>query len=434
MIGNEQLMRSVSPSEEDRLALIKKLFSDIDANSDKQISFEEIHSFLTKKSSQNFDEDLLREIFNKLDKDENSTLTLDEFTRGYYEAETVIKSRMDLLKQQISDYEKSLENSKRQYIEAKSLKKPKNILTVRVNSAEGLRAGSISGNKAPMTRITYENQSIETSPVPNPTNPTWDQAFSFNVSEGKGDILVEVFDSERGNPSAFLGQVAVPMEMLSDQQVHEEVLQLVGQTPDQKLSGSISLDLHWVHDQLGYLETIMSDMKEAIQDDKTELSNVEYYFKQLQKPLTQGVREGTKFKQAEAKFSERFDEITTRTFGRKVKWGFATQFSVYLLCFFSILSMFARPDFVNLTVGTVTLYFFYTNPAFSYNYRISAVGVFLCLVYDFVWFFEYIWKWVAGEGTYEDGIRRFSLFISFINFLGKFFFGAVFWKNSIDLA
>lgn len=172
--NGDRNLRASSPSMDDRMERLKQEFREIDENDDKQLTFEEIHAYLSRKGGRSFNNVLLSEIFKALDKDQNSFISLDEFVSGYYQAETLVKSRIDVLRNNVMENTKKLSDTRRQSIEAKANKGKgggQNVLTVTVKKAEGLKAGGLTGNKAPIVRVSCENQEITTQPVPNPTNP-----------------------------------------------------------------------------------------------------------------------------------------------------------------------------------------------------------------------------------------------------------------------
>ncbi|CAG9310002.1 unnamed protein product [Blepharisma stoltei] len=436
----ESDLRGSSPSMEDRISKLKSQFREIDANDDKQLTFEELHAYLTKKSGKPFNEVLLTEIFKSLDKDQNSELTLDEFAQGYYQAETLIKSRVDVLKNSIMENTKKLSDTRRQYIEAKANqgKTQQNVLTVTVKKAEGLKAGGLTGNRAPLVRVSCENQEITTQPVPNPSNPTWNETFSFYVTQGTEDISVEVFDTDRGNPTTFLGEVAVPFNALFDQQLHEDTLELRGKKPGDRISGTIQLALQWIHNLPLYLEGIIKQFEDIINEDKTELLEMEKYYNELHSALGKNIGPdwlllNPKFKEAELQFSAKMDEFKEKTLG-KIKWSFATQMSTYLLLLFSVLIMFLRPDFFNLTIGILALYYYYTGVGSGPKYKIIFLAILASEVYDLIWLYLNMSNWVSGTGDGSDGVKRFTVAVSVINLFCKLVFGAIFWKNSIEMA
>ena len=161
-------------SNSERIESLKKLFSEIDLNKDENLSFDEFHQFLSKKCGKNFNIELLGEIFRTIDRDKSSTLNYNEFITGFSKAESIILSQISQIKARISENSENYTNAQRNLLEAKA-KKMQNIaennLYVVVKRAEGLKAGGVTGNKAPVVCITCETHETMTTPVPNPTNP-----------------------------------------------------------------------------------------------------------------------------------------------------------------------------------------------------------------------------------------------------------------------
>ena len=194
--------------------LLKNLFDDIDSNHDRDLTFDELSAHLSKKSGRAFNNELLAEIFRTMDKDRNSIITLNEFLEGYDKAENLISSQISQLKDQIDENNEGLLKTKKNMYEAQAKKiqhKAENNLYITVAKAEGLKSWGVTGNKAPCVYITCESHEIQTVPIPNPSNPEWNQSFTFPISQGIGDILIEVYDTERGIKSNFLGEVSIPL-------------------------------------------------------------------------------------------------------------------------------------------------------------------------------------------------------------------------------
>ena len=266
--------------------LLKHMFDEIDADKNRGLSFDEISLHLSKKSGKPFNNELLVEIFRAMDHDQNSIITLDEFLQGYSKAEALIKSQLSQLKSQISENTESLSKTQRNLLEAKSKvlqNKAENNLYITVKKAESLKAVGVTGNKAPIVCITCEAHEIQTNPVLNPTNPEWNQSFTFPISQGLGDILLEVFDSDRNKKSHFIGEVAVPLRALADQESHEDLLQLTGKD-NNKAQGKLLVSMQWIYDLPAYLEAMVRQYEEIIREDKYELANLEGFLKELRAP------------------------------------------------------------------------------------------------------------------------------------------------------
>mmetsp|Transcript_3662 Transcript_3662/g.3437 ORF Transcript_3662/g.3437 Transcript_3662/m.3437 type:complete len:116 (+) Transcript_3662:847-1194(+) len=90
-----------------------------------------------------------------------------------------------------------------------------------------------------------------------------------------------------------------------------------------------------------------------------------------------------KFKEAENQFSAKMDEFKEKTLGN-IKWSFATHMSTYLLLVFSVLAMFVRPDFFNLSIGILALYYFYTGVGTGPKYKIVLLAIIVSELYDLI--------------------------------------------------
>ena len=79
--------------------------------------------------------------------------------------------------------------------------------------------------------------------------------------------------------------------------------------------------------------------------------------------------------------------------------------------------MLLRPDFLNLTVCVVGIYMMFNIDVITKTkFRLLVAGIFLSLVFDFIWLFlkhtEYS-QTLDGEA----GVRQFSLSLSYISFI-----------------
>jgi C2 domain/EF-hand domain pair len=386
-----------------RLDHLKKIFSEIDSNNDQQLSFDEIFQYLSKKSGKPFSRELLTEIFRTIDRDQKSLIKAEEFMNGYSKAENLILAQISNIKTQISEISDKSTKAQRSLVEARARNMqnaPENNLYIVVKKAEGLKAGGVTGNKAPIVSISCENNQEQTNPVPNPTNPEWNQSFTFPISVGSGDILIEVYDTDRGKKTNLLGEVAIPLRALSNQQLHEDFLELKGKTNLDKVQGKILIALQWIHDLPVYLEGLIKEYEESLKNDKEELETLENFLKELLAPikntqLPSWIKNNETIKNAEKKVSQNVGEAFDRTLGGKVKWPMMLKISVYLFLLLSAISTFLRNDFFNvinnqLTLSIGSLLVSRPNSDLPLNYRILTVGIFISEFYDIFWFWIYL--------------------------------------------
>jgi hypothetical protein len=101
----------------------------------------------------------------------------------------------------------------------------------------------------------------------------------------------------------------------------------------------------------------------------------------------------------------------------KLTWGI-----LWLYTLLTVLVLFFRPDFINLTVCTVALYMmFNTDRITRMRFRALVLGIIITLIYDCFWF------WMKFKSYSEDNpkdlrsneihVRRFSLMMSIASFI-----------------
>ena len=113
-----------------------------------------------------------------------------------------------------------------------------------------------------------------------------------------------------------------------------------------------------------------------------------------------------------------------------------TKVLVWIFACLTMLLMFKRPAFVNITVAALALYVLDNPQNIS---RQTFRGLVLLLVlswaYDFIWLF-FIDASVSEEDEEDGGneykLRRFIRLLSYIALMFKVILVLVFWKDSLD--
>lgn len=339
-----------------RVESLKKLFRDIDTNHDKNLTYDEFYEYLSKKSGKKFNDELLNEIFRTIDRDKSSVISMEEFVSGFSKAEAIILSNIKRLKGQISESSENYTKTQRNLVEARAKKLqnvPENNLYVIIKKAEGLKAGGVTGNKAPMVYITCEGKEVHTNAIPNPTNPEWNQSFTFPIMQGDGDILIEVYDSDRGKKIHLLGEVVIPLRALENQAQYDDFLDLKSRVNAERQQGKILVSLQWIHDLPLYLENLVKEQEEILKGEKEELAMLENYLKELNLPtqvdsVSGWIRGSEKVQSIEKAFSTKANDIFQQTLGKSLSWPTVTKISVHLYMLLVVVSNFFRPDFFNV--------------------------------------------------------------------------------------
>jgi len=129
----------------------------------------------------------------------------------------------------------------------------------------------------------------------------------------------------------------------------------------------------------------------------------------------------------EHEFEEKLDAVANNLalkYGYdSVPWFALTWWVLWIYTILTLLVMFLRPDFLNLTICIIGLYMMFNTDRITKNkFRMLVFGVALSIVYDLVWFFmkhqEYAPDVGATETTsgVEAGIKKFSLMMAYTSF------------------
>jgi hypothetical protein len=118
--------------------------------------------------------------------------------------------------------------------------------------------------------------------------------------------------------------------------------------------------------------------------------------------------------------------------GQPVPWGKTAYVAMYIFLICSALSMFFRPDFMNLTLAVACLYYHMSKTHSEYSYRMITTWFVLSLIFDIVWLLLFTYDWEKGNGSPEDHIRRMIVFVSLINFLVKLPNVIIFWRAALE--
>lgn len=111
----------VTAEIQDKYDKLKADFAQIDTNGDHRLSFDEVYNFFNEKSQKetgkDFDVALAKELFNKLDKNQDNQVTIDEIVLSYVDAENLIFKDIDTKRKEIAEDMQLLEEVKRKKIE-----------------------------------------------------------------------------------------------------------------------------------------------------------------------------------------------------------------------------------------------------------------------------------------------------------------------------
>jgi len=137
----------------------------------------------------------------------------------------------------------------------------------------------------------------------------------------------------------------------------------------------------------------------------------------------------------EKRLSKSLDEIADNMGIRPAPWYKWYLFFLFIWFILTMLSLFIRPDFWDLTFCSILVYsHIMRHHLVKKAYRTACIGTLISFVFDLFYlviFSEYYWYKASGWDN-EVHVRRFVIVINYIKFIWKILFWFFLWKITID--
>jgi C2 domain/EF-hand domain pair len=267
-------------SHERRIQL-STAFKEIDKDQSGGITYEEIYNYL-KDITDEVDENYVKTIFDSMDSNRDGKVDIDEFLTSYLEQVNGLSEAVAKLRQHILEKKRDLATWNEQLEDAKKTERMNSwgimegsLLTVRVVEAQNLAA--FAGKPSAYANLLCERQQIATKIIKSERNPNWDETFSFKISAGTGELLVQVFNEGTISKDDLLGTCSVSLQEFRDQQKHERWFHLTGRSN----TARVLLSIQWIHKKTDYLMDIIERLERDITADTAEMTRIENELKKL---------------------------------------------------------------------------------------------------------------------------------------------------------
>lgn len=128
-----------------------------------------------------------------------------------------------------------------------------------------------------------------------------------------------------------------------------------------------------------------------------------------------------KLKAQEQQWEREFDNVSANIALKlgftHVPWFTLTKVVLFVQSVLTLMVLFFRTDFLNLTICTTAIYMLNnTDRIKRWSFRVLVFGIFLSLVFDVLWFYLQEQSNDAGDGGVQHSVRSFSLSISYLSF------------------
>jgi hypothetical protein len=454
-------------------------FDAIDFNHDGFLDKGEITIILDKRSpAQTFDRDILGYLFNQINsKDHHSDdrISKNEFCDTYIQLNTFFHDRINEFEFKNLQIEKVIEEYKGQLAEARDTERKNKFgimddstLTVTVIEGIDLKAMDYNGMSDPYCILQIEDQMERTRTQTNTLNPTWHQEFVFRIVRGNEILKITSFDEDRhqndkNKEDDFLGQCAVGIDMLRDQQKVEKIIPLQSDNPYESWQGKIKVEMRWIHSVVKLLTDLITEHQNEQKLTCEAMKEYEDKIYKLQKPfwwmdknqireLEAGDVESHEYGQdsvmriagtvttAEREFSTKLNGIANPLMSligyKEAPWFGCLKILIYIYTILTLLINIMRPDFHNLSICVLSL-FFLTMPVFirRWSFRVITFMIVFTIFYDSLWLILNMMPWWRSEpydGDSEKTLRQFAIVITFMSMFFRILVFLGFWKASVD--
>ena len=300
-------------SQERRLQLIQA-FHDIDKDKSGKLSYEEIFTYLQDINAK-VDDKYVKTIFNSMDVNRDGVVSADEFINAYLGQIDGLSAAVAQFRQRILEKNRDLAIQEEQLAEAIKSERMNSygimvgsLLTVRVVEAQNLTG--FTGSPSSFATILCEKQTISTKVIKNDRNPGWDESFSFRITSGSGELVIQVMNEGTISKDDLLGSCSIPLTEFADQQKHEKWFHLQGRSN----SARILLSLQWIHRKTQYIQQIIDNLKRDIESDTREMEKIEEQMMKMGTNPFGMFRKENWLDKVEAKIISEVDEIADMHF------------------------------------------------------------------------------------------------------------------------
>jgi len=286
-------------------------------------------------------------------------------------------------------------------------------------------------------------------------------------------------DRNMTKQDTIVGVLYIPVETLRDQQKIEDWFNL--EDPNNgygESGGRIRLQLWWIHSKTKLIEDRIIQTEEDIdkilgdkkyyQEKVSQLrepfnwlevgqyaannspgrpsdTQLAYYHSEIESEddntekhifVKAAPRVGKMEKTMAKSFESVSDNLSLALGIRRTPWFKIMQYFNIVYTLLTLVTLFLRSDFINLTVCVLIYYCIaFVNSIPRYLFRLILVGLVFSWFSDFMWFLLHTSTWwdrAAYDGDVELTLRRVVVIISYLSFLFRIFVIVIFWKLSVD--
>ena len=380
---NETMTHDYVKTLEKKYYELKRQFDTIDANSNSELTFDEVYDFFKDKtlpnSTDKIDRKYIERLFFLMDKDKNNRISIQEFVFAYIKLE----EKLSLKRKKLINLLNELKDSKKQYEDKRKKTEDEKLnkdgicenasLSINLFEAKDLQPFAYQTSPSTFVVFSLDGKKQQSNLQSDTVNPIYDEDFTFPITK-RGEVLkVEVYDQSTFAGTQLIGQASIDLVLYEHQQKTENwySLSLNGETPDGQ--GMIHLRLRYIYNWNKYYTDLVKKTDEQINRLSEDILELDKYQELFQQPFgiivageINGIIDKRMFEKSEdvldyiasTRKSIYVTRLSSGSPSKKlvhtgynpnlVEWKKSIKILLFASLFLSLLSFFTRSDFISL--------------------------------------------------------------------------------------
>ena len=446
---------SINTLTQKKMEALLNAFNEMDLDSNQELNQEELTNFINSRS-RNFDQVLINKLFTILDLNDNNSISIEEFIRGYIQFELDLKKTKNDLnnkylneKQNFDDLSEQMKKYQTEKLNSEGFCENASI-TVIIDDVNFQT--KLEGIKSIGIKIIYNDEVKETKFKSGKLNFELKEKFVFKPKSRKDHFEFVLKENTDNDETIELGNKIFPLDSIESQDEYDVKIIIPDLYDSSKEIAHINTKIiNEIYGNNNVLNGLINQPDLNDNNDNNNLNNYNNNFDgndfnnnninnqmkniNLNNKYIDSTKNSTNLRFKNSNNSEINSQSNNNimndnlnnnlNYNNKkfsdVKLMKLTSLSVFCL---SLLNCFYKNDFVNV-LGGLSIYlsslFIFLNKNQTKNYLKYLIYLIIGLIlFDLIWFILYIGKDIDyyTKGN-ENGIKSFGLFMTFLNILLK---------------
>ena len=409
---------------------IREDLSNIDSTGQGKVSENNLLNYLQSKipPKRNLNVGLFQQLFQDLERDENSDIDLDEFVKKYIHAHEELKLNFDTLKKGF-DKERKIKDTLEEKIQT-SKNEIINKNGISENSCVSTEIGKVSilaqleeGQDDFFCTVSLNNMDEKKTATKNLNNNlVFKEKFTFPIDNKEKDLIYKLYLAS--NPENPFGEVEVPLSILNVD--NEEItpqfgfkdanLQTIALFKPKIIIVTSYLDMY--QKQSDNIEKNIESYQSRIAQLSEILAEISLPYKKQFDDCYARTQKHEEERIKKDEFVNNIENAIKGAFGQQeIYWDKIFRIIIYFCIFTQLFTSFTKPDFISLVTEialAIIINTKMTNYLFEY-YNIFFCGIIIGICYDLFDFLFVSNIDISSMSSVNSIVRIFG----FIGFLGK---------------